>query len=466
MAIGKISGPMLQPNLERQGVDLSIDGNVAYFDVTNRRLGVNNSLPTQTLDVEGNVRLGNISILGNTISSDTGKVDLGSISNLTIAGGSLNYVISTDGAGNLIWSQISDLDISFGNILFDDTTIRVTKVDANLVLAANGTGIIDANGTVVTNAGYPSAATDLVTKGYVDTTLSNFNDDRIVSGNAQVLATASNVTVIVDNVLQAYYTPSNSVINRVAFADTTVSSLNGDLHISPQAVSDKIVFDNVSAITLPVGNDAARPLTPAVGDFRYNTSSSSIEYWTGTGWLGTNVNLDSQIIYADGINDTFTLNNASTTNGVLVSINGTLQQPVLAYTVSGTSITFVEVPMGSDVIEVRYIALAVTPSVNATVVDSSNVSVTTTTAILDSMSTNLYRSAKYNLQLSSGTDYQFVELHAIHNGTTASVSTVSNTSTNGNLATFSANVSGNALNLLVTANSSTITRLQKTYFLI
>jgi len=466
MAIGKISGPMLQPNLERQGVDLSVDGNVAYFDVTNRRLGVNNSSPTQTLDVEGNVRLGNISILGNAISSDTGKVDLGSISNLTIAGGSLNYVISTDGSGNLVWSQISDLDISFGNILLDDTAIRVTKLNANLVLAANGTGIIDANGTVVTNAGYPSAATDLVTKGYVDTTLLDFNDDRIVSGNTQVLATASNVTVTVDNVLQAYFTPTNSVINQIEFVDTTVRSLSGALHISPQTTSDKVIFDNTSSITLPIGNDADRPATPAVGDFRYNTSSSSIEYWTGTGWLGTNVNLDSQIIYADGINDTFTLNNASTTNGVLVSINGTLQQPILAYTVTGTSITFVEVPMGSDVIEVRYIALAVTPSVNATVVDSSNVSVTTTTAILDSMSTNLYRSAKYNLQLSSGTDYQFVELHAIHNGTTASVSTVSNTSTNGNLATFSANVSGNALNLLVTANSSTITRLQKTYFLI
>jgi hypothetical protein len=306
----------------------------------------------------------------------------------------------------------------------------------------------------------------LVTKGYVDTTLLNFNDDRIVSGNTQVLATASNVTVTADGVLQAYYTPTNSVINQISFTDATISSLTGDLHLAPLAAGDRVVFDNTSSITIPVGNDAARPGTPTIGDFRYNTSSSSIEYWNGSGWIGTSVNLDSQIIYADGTNNAFTLNNASTTKGVLVSINGTLQQPDLAYTVSGTTITFVEVPVSTDVIEVRYIALAVTPSVNATVVDSSNVSVTTTTAILDSMSTNLYRSAKYNLQLSSGTDYQFVELHAIHNGTTANVSTVSNTTTNGNLATFSANVSSGALNLLVTANGSTITRLQKTYFLI
>jgi hypothetical protein len=151
---------------------------------------------------------------------------------------------------------------------------------------------------------------------------------------------------------------------------------------------------------------------------------------------------------------------------VLVSINGTLQQPTLAYTVNGTDITFVEVPASTDVIEVRYIALAVTPSINTTVVDTANVAVSTTTAILDSMSINLYRSAKYYLQLTAGTDYQFVELHAIHNGATANISTVSNTSTNGNLATFSANVSSGSLNLLVTASGSTVTRLQKTYFLI
>jgi hypothetical protein len=465
MAIGKISGPMLQTDLVRQGVDLAIDSNVAYFDVTNRRVGINNSTPTQVLDVEGNVRLGNLSILGNTIVSDTGKVDLGGIDNITITGGSLNYVVTTDGNGTLTWAQISDLDFSFGNLEFVDTTIQVTTADANLYLAANGTGQIDVNGFTVSNVAYPAASTDVASKLYVDTELSNFNDDRILSGNTVVLATASNVIVTVNDSLQAYYTPTGSVINQVSIIDSTISSLTGDLHLAPLG-TNRIVFDNSSSITIPVGNDSDRPGSPVTGDFRYNTSSSSIEYWNGTGWIGTSVNLDSQIIYADGTNSAFALNNASTTKGVLVSINGTLQQPDLAYTVSGTTITFVEVPVSTDVIEIRYIALAVTPSVNTTVVDTANVSVSTTTAILDSMSTNLYRSARYNLQLTSGTSYQFVELHAIHNGTTANVSTVSNTNTDGNLATFSANVSSGALNLLVTANGSTITRLQKTYFLI
>lgn len=55
MAIGRISGPMLLRNLERQGLDLSIDGDVIYFDVTRRRVGINTTTPRRALDVQGNV---------------------------------------------------------------------------------------------------------------------------------------------------------------------------------------------------------------------------------------------------------------------------------------------------------------------------------------------------------------------------------------------------------------------------
>lgn len=38
------------------------------------------------------------------------------------------------------------------------------------------------------------------------------------------------------------------------------------------------------AISLPSGNDAARPGTPAVGDTRYNTASNAAEVWNGSQW--------------------------------------------------------------------------------------------------------------------------------------------------------------------------------------
>ena len=44
MAIGRVSGEMLLPNLERDGVDLAIETDLLYFDVTNRRIGLRASL--------------------------------------------------------------------------------------------------------------------------------------------------------------------------------------------------------------------------------------------------------------------------------------------------------------------------------------------------------------------------------------------------------------------------------------
>ena len=142
MAIGRISGPMLFNNLERQGVDLAFQSNLLYLDVNNLRVGIQNSAPNYSLDASGNVKLSNIIITQSSIRSNTGIIDLGTTSNIKISGGSANYVLYTDGAGNLNWGQVSDLDSSWGNLLLSDNSIAVTDLNGNLVLAANGTGSV------------------------------------------------------------------------------------------------------------------------------------------------------------------------------------------------------------------------------------------------------------------------------------------------------------------------------------
>ncbi len=94
---------MLYDDLARQGVDLSFDGNLLYLDVTARRLGIGTTSPQYGLDVPANVRVANLTILGNTITSNTGKIGLGSVSSVVITGGSADYILSTDGFGNLSW---------------------------------------------------------------------------------------------------------------------------------------------------------------------------------------------------------------------------------------------------------------------------------------------------------------------------------------------------------------------------
>lgn len=466
MAIGKISGPMLQPNLERQGVDLAIDGNVLYADVTNRRVGIGTDTPTQSLDVPGNARLANLTITANTITSDTGKINLGSVANVVIEGGSLNYVITTDGTGNLSWSQISDLDISFGNLEFVDTAIQVTTLDGNLNLKANGAGVITANNTVIANVATPIANTDAATKGYVDSELLNFNDDRITSGDTTVLATTSNVTITVDGVLQSFYTTDQVVIDQISIQDATISSTTGDLHLAPATANNKVVFDNTSSITIPSGDSSLRPVAPVTGDIRYNTTLDVVEFWNGNSWIGTIANMDAEILYGDGVEQSFTLSTSATTKTIFVSINGTMQQPFLAYSVGGVdnkTLTFTEVPESTDVIDVRYIGLVVVPSVNALTVDTANVAAAIGTTSIDSFSTTVYRSAKYSVQLTQAADYQFSDIQVIHNGTTANVG-VTSTTTGSTIGTFSANISAGVLTLWTTASASTAVKVQKTYF--
>jgi len=54
--LGKVAGPMLRDNLVRNGVDLVIDSNLAYFDVLNRRVGINTNVPEYDLDVNATIR--------------------------------------------------------------------------------------------------------------------------------------------------------------------------------------------------------------------------------------------------------------------------------------------------------------------------------------------------------------------------------------------------------------------------
>lgn len=114
MAIGKISGKMLQSDLERDGSNLSFDSNLLYLDVANRYVGVSTSSPGYPLHVVGDSKLSNIIVSNTTISSTTGVVSLGSNANVSISGGGANYILSTDGSGNLSWSDIGTFT---GNIL-------------------------------------------------------------------------------------------------------------------------------------------------------------------------------------------------------------------------------------------------------------------------------------------------------------------------------------------------------------
>jgi len=106
MAIGKISGAMLYPNLVRQGIDLAFESNLLYLDVNNHRVGVINSSPAYALDSSGNVKIANIVVEGSSFSSNTGVMSFGSNANVSITGGTSGQYLQTDGSGNLSWATV------------------------------------------------------------------------------------------------------------------------------------------------------------------------------------------------------------------------------------------------------------------------------------------------------------------------------------------------------------------------
>jgi hypothetical protein len=184
-------------------------------------------------------------------------------------------------------------------------------------------------------------------------------------------------------------TPSNIaniILGNITFSGNTISSnqANGNIVLDPPGTGT-VVFAGNSAVGLPSGDDSTRPIYPEIGYTRYNTARQSIEYYDGNSWLAPGAaTISSEVINPDGTANTYTLGSNTTVDSVLVSINGTLQQPIYSYNiVNNNQITFTEVPLTSDVIEVRFIAVSATSvsslrygPVTAVALDLANVNVT------------------------------------------------------------------------------------------
>jgi len=79
---------------------------------------------------------------------------------------------------------------------------------------------------------------------------------------------------------------------------------------------------------------------------------------------------------------------------------------------------------------------------------------TTTSTSIESFSSSIYRSAKIQVQISQGTDYQSSDLLLVHNGTISNIVEYGSVSTNDYLCTFSSDISGGNARLLVNMTSS------------
>jgi len=152
---------------------------------------------------------------------------------------------------------------------------------------------------------------------------------------------------------------------------------------STQYTNALAAFNTSTSIVVPVGNSAQRPsnATSTTGMVRFNSTLNSLEIYNNTAWttVGATVFtvIADQQFNGDGATVAFTLSSAQTTNSCIVSINGVVQIPTIAYSVSSTTLTFTEAPATGDVIDVRQI------TTTSSVINISNSNGNAAVSVLD-----------------------------------------------------------------------------------
>jgi hypothetical protein len=558
------------------------DGNVTTLVATN--LSSSNVLVAGGVIYNVNVQANNISTANALITSSettTGVVTNFSSGNVVITGG---YAVNlSGGTASNVANDSQTLRVNSGGMqivgdsyiggdLGINENLRVTQVSL-----LNGNVL--ANSRVTTN--YTAAASTASTGGAL---VIPGTGGAAIGGNLYVGqgAVINGSQSIHDTIIRGVN--ERSLVYVVADSSYDQVAIGGNLVAANVTLGAKLIVNSVDSMIVPVGSSAQRPsglgYSDVDGMLRLNNTTGVLEYygngqWNNAGSAFTVIqtrtfDTSSGNPYGnvDGVNTTFTLVANATTGGTMVAINGVLQIPSTAYSVSGATLSFTEAPAVGDVIDTR--VLATTSVVNQlasdngfnqfianntslsfytgnvslgtvenwridtngdfypitksnigspdyrvdylyasninlsggtisgvaltggpiddtpiggnignsgnfttltanvfqantsvtivsglmTIDNTSNTQVLTgTTGKIQSFDKNVHRSGKFFVQVSdegSG-EYQSAEVICVHNGTTATIATYAVTFTGtANLATFSANISGNDVNLNAT----------------
>lgn len=373
---GNVSGSTLTGNVSSSGTS-------AFSTATFSTLANVTSTSTSTTTTNGALKVaGGVGIGGNiNVGGAESKFSASTVSSDT-ASGALQVTGGVGVGGNLHvgGNVVAGGNISTSTLKISSATISTTTTNANIVLDPNGTGVVDVSTSRIVNLSEPTIGTDAATKDYVDTTVSTVvsSPNKISETDSKVevidptVGSPGNVVVTVDNAVRQYITSAEIRINPVlnvqnlsmSGSSITATSSDTSIQLIPSGTGT-VIANTTTAFKVPVGTTAQRPASPTSGQTRFNTSTGFLEFFNGTDWINassTALSVTSQSIDADGIANSFALTETTTTDGIIVSINGTVQEPITAYQVVGGNIVFTQTPANTDTISVRYIAAGYTLS--------------------------------------------------------------------------------------------------------
>ncbi len=319
--LGRIGGKLLNPNLERDGIDLAFETDLLYFDVNEKRIGINNDSPIFDLEVN-NINTSNLEV---TVQANIDNFEISGVTFTTSVGGINIQPTGHDPVIELPGLTTADLKIN-------DTTISSFS-NSNIIFAPNNSGQIDLQST--TNVTGNLSVTGNITVDGDFTTIENLTlgdgigDDTVtitpeleqnlqpgqdavynlgnssskwaeihvrdqttadninlfglrISNQIEIDGTDGSFTTLQsnDNLL---ISPDTGIleVESLTFQDSDITNLE-DTPIQLRNTGIGYVrFQGTNGIVLPSGPTADRPNAPEVGDTRWNTENQSLECFDG-----------------------------------------------------------------------------------------------------------------------------------------------------------------------------------------
>lgn len=328
MAIGRISGQLLKANLIRDGVDLAFETDLLYLDVGSSRIGINRVDPQYALDINGTARVlelevgneltvGDITITGNTLSTNTATLGFSAAAGeatvyharlqvdsieirdnvISTIDSNANLELNPNGTGTVdIQSSTNitgDLDVS-GNI----RAVGNIQIDGNLIIGDSLTDTVTINASIrsdlipeVTNT-YDLGSERFAWRNvYANSVFANnLNLNTFSVGNLRffdnTISTATNQDLIID--------PNGTGVVRLGnFTISTnriTNTVSGSITELAQSGTGYFKIAGTNGFIPPRGTTSQRPsaflgyAVIPIGLTRYNTDARALEIWDGQQW--------------------------------------------------------------------------------------------------------------------------------------------------------------------------------------
>jgi hypothetical protein len=392
--IGAATGTSLSTTGTVTGGNIATGGTVsATATITGGNLATGGTVSaTGAITSTANITGGNI--LSGGLGSFTGNVIaanfVGNVSgNISAPGANTQVEFNDNGITNatsgFTFNKTSNLVTVGGNVDASNFNGNVfgTSVSASGTVTAASTvgGVITGSSASVTGTVTAASTVGGVITGSTASLTGNVTSANLVLTNGIIDGPAAGRITINGSDIDTDFAVDGDTLANVFYVDAGTGTAS--FGTSTQTVNAIVAFNATTSILAPVGNTAQRPATGVTGMLRFNTTNNAVEVYDNTEWTSVGVPVFTVIadeqFNGDGLTVAFTLGSTQTTNSCIVSINGVVQIPTLAYAVAGTDptcvLTFTEAPATGDIIDVRQITT--TTSVTSIANSSGNAVIST-----------------------------------------------------------------------------------------